>query len=225
MSIKSPKNTYAGSFVSPFWCFLCNKIVTVVSEAPLRLSLLRLRPLGEVLTFVRVARSDRALPCSPEHWSTECLFCKHRYNKTVIKYIYLFNYWLYLLPPPPRGIIIMSHCPHLTFISAIQIDRHCSSTLLSGKVDLKGKFEAFVLNDHSKMGVSEKNLNNVMPSGANHCKPEEKIIDLLVPLQRDGKGQRRLQSCSPEACSDLSVTFKDTSSEHISACETWSQVQ
>lgn len=100
MSIKSPKNTYAGSFVSPFWCFLCNKIFTVVSEAPLRLSLLRLRPLGEVLTFIGVARSDSALLCSPEHWSTECLFCKHRYNKTVI--IYIFIQLLALLAFPPR---------------------------------------------------------------------------------------------------------------------------
>lgn len=72
------KITYTGSFVSPFWCFLCIKIFTVVSEAPLRLSLLRFRPLGEVLTFGGVARSDRALLCSPEHWSSECLFCKHR---------------------------------------------------------------------------------------------------------------------------------------------------
>lgn len=85
-------NTYTGSFcfdkVSPLWCFLCNKIFTVVSEAPLRLSLLRLRPLREVLTLGGVARSDRALLCSPEHWSTECLFCKHRYNKTMLSFIY-----------------------------------------------------------------------------------------------------------------------------------------
>lgn len=84
MSIKS--NTYKASLcfdkVSPLWCFLCNKIFTVVSEAPLRLSLLRLRPLGEVLTLGGVARSDRAFVSSPEHWSTECLFCKQRYNET-----------------------------------------------------------------------------------------------------------------------------------------------
>lgn len=55
------------------WCFRCNRIFTVVSEAPLRLSLLRLRPLGEALTLGGVARSGRALICSPEHWSTECL--------------------------------------------------------------------------------------------------------------------------------------------------------
>lgn len=97
MSIKS--NTYKGSFcfdkVSPLWCFLCNRIFTVVSEAPLRLSLLRLRPLGEVLTLGGVARSDRALVGSPEHWSTECLFCNQRYNKTVIFHL------LALLPFSP----------------------------------------------------------------------------------------------------------------------------
>lgn len=86
MSIKS--DTYTGSFIPPFWCFLCNKIFTVVSEAPLRLSLLRLRPL--VLTFGRVARSDRALVCSPEHWSTECLFWKHRHNEIQLEYITLW---------------------------------------------------------------------------------------------------------------------------------------
>lgn len=60
-----------GSFcydkVSPLWCFLCKKIFTVVSEAPLRFSLLRLRPLGEVLTLGGVARSGRALLSSREH--------------------------------------------------------------------------------------------------------------------------------------------------------------
>lgn len=90
MSIKS--NTCTGSFcfdkVSPLWCFLCNKIFTVVSEAPLRLSLLRIRPRGAVLTLGGVARSNRALLCSPEHWSTECLFCKHRYNRTQLSFIY-----------------------------------------------------------------------------------------------------------------------------------------
>ena len=97
MSIKS--NTYTGSFcfdrVSPLWCFLCNKIFTVVSEAPLRFSLLRLRPLGEVLTLGGVARSGRALLCSPEHWSTECLFCRCRHNKTQLSFIC----WLYFLFP------------------------------------------------------------------------------------------------------------------------------
>lgn len=90
MSIKS--NTYKDLFcfdkVSPLWCFLCNKIFTVVSEAPLRLSLLRLRPLGAILTLGGVAWSDRALLCSPEHWSTECLFCKHRYNEMQLSLIY-----------------------------------------------------------------------------------------------------------------------------------------
>lgn len=80
MSIKS--NTYTRSFVSPLWCFLCSKIFTVVSEAPLMFSLLRLRPLGEVLTFSGVAWSSRNLLCSAVHWSTECLFCKHKYNIT-----------------------------------------------------------------------------------------------------------------------------------------------
>lgn len=63
---------------SPLWCLLCIRIFTVVSEAPPRLSLLRLRPRGELLTLKGVARSNRVLLCSPEHWSTECLFCKQR---------------------------------------------------------------------------------------------------------------------------------------------------
>lgn len=98
-SVKS--STYTRSFVflqsiSPLWCFLCSRIFTVVSEAPLRLSLLRLRPRGEALTLGGVARSDRALLCSPEHWSTECLFCKHRYNEAQV-ISHLLCYWLNLL--------------------------------------------------------------------------------------------------------------------------------
>lgn len=53
--------------VSPLWCFFCSKIFTVVSEAPFRLSLLRLRPLGDVLTLGAVARSDLARPDSAAH--------------------------------------------------------------------------------------------------------------------------------------------------------------
>lgn len=100
ISIKS--NTYTGSLcfdkVSPRWCFRCSRIFTVVSEAPLRFSLLRLRPLGEVLTLGGVARSDRALPCSPEHWSTECLFCGHRHNKTQLS-VFCWLYFLLVFPP------------------------------------------------------------------------------------------------------------------------------
>lgn len=53
--IEQPIRVFSVGVVSPFWCFLCIKIFTVVSEAPLRLSLLRLRPLGgAVLTGGRV---------------------------------------------------------------------------------------------------------------------------------------------------------------------------
>lgn len=80
--------TFCFDKVSPLWCFRCIRIFTVVSEAPLRLSLLRLTPLGEDLILGGVARSGRALLCSVEHWSTECLYCKHRYNKKQLSFTF-----------------------------------------------------------------------------------------------------------------------------------------
>ncbi len=59
----------------PLWCLRCRRILTVVSEAPLRCRVCRLRPRGDPRSVDGVALTERPLTCSAAHWSTECLLC------------------------------------------------------------------------------------------------------------------------------------------------------